>query len=82
MSGSRVLGLTSRARVSGLGSNPQDWAQVSGLGYHQESLFSGPTFRVCPKKWCFEKYCSCDKACQFSASEGIHPDSALKKTDN
>ena len=19
------------------------------------------------KKWCFKKYCSCDKACQFSA---------------
>ena len=23
--------------------------------------------RQISKKWCFEKYCSCDKACQFSA---------------
>ena len=25
------------------------------------------TFATISKKWCFEKYCSCDKACQFSA---------------
>ena len=24
--------------------------------------------RQVPKKRCFEKYCSCDQACQFSAS--------------
>ena len=27
--------------------------------------------RQIPKKRCFEKYCSCDKACQFSALQGL-----------
>ena len=26
--------------------------------------------RIISKKRCFEKYCSCDQACQFSASYG------------
>ena len=28
------------------------------------------THRHISKKRCFEKYCSCDKACQFSALHG------------
>ena len=33
--------------------------------------------RQISKKRCFEKYCSCDKACQFSALRGIHPDAVI-----
>ena len=34
------------------------------------------------KKWCSNKYCSCDETCQFSAFKGTPWQCYLEKTDN
>ena len=42
----------------------------NGVAYKNQNTYLLKAYRQISKKRCFGKYCSCDQACQFSASKG------------
>ena len=48
----------------------QNFVFVSEILYTQEFQKELKAHRQVSKKRCFEEYCSCDQACQFSALKG------------
>ena len=48
----------------------QQALECAGIIIETELLKVLKAHRQLSKKRCFEKYCSCDKACQFSALQG------------